>query len=109
MLGRCLRAHRNQKHLRRDFFTSSFAGSLATGDGSCLGGEGLPAAPRAVGGELGPASPSMVLSTRWKRPSCCRKSCSTLRHAGTVSQGGVASPCHSPPTCHCPWNPKHGP
>lgn len=116
VLGRCPRAHRNQKHLRRDFFTSSFAGSLDTGDGSCLGGEGVPAAPSAtpaapsaVGGELGPVSPSMWLSTRWKRPSCCRKSCSTLR--GDSVRGAAwhplvavphlsqpqASPCRCPP------------
>lgn len=71
--------YRNQKHLRLDFLESSFAGSLLTGEGSCLAGGTGPAA-----GELCAASPSMWLSTRWKRPSCCRKSCSTLRGEGAA-------------------------
>ena len=83
-------AHRNQKHLRLDFFASSFAGSFVTGDGSCLGGETAPSAA----GELGVASPSIWLSTCWKRPSCCRKSCSTLR-AGRAE--GTALEGHRPP------------
>lgn len=74
-------AHRNQKHLRLDFFASSFAGSFVTGDGSCLGGR---TAPATAAGELGVVSPSIWLSTRWNRPSCCRKSCSTLRASGAM-------------------------
>lgn len=91
-----LLAHRNQKHLRLDFFASSFAGSFVTGDGSCLGSR---MAPAAAAGELGIMSPSIWLSTRWKRPSCCRKSCSTLwasRVKGTALEG-IAS-CGLPPT-----------
>lgn len=105
--------HRNQKHLRLDFFVSSFAGSFVTGDGSCLGGKTAPIAAATAAGELGVVSPSIWLSTCWKRPSCCRKSCSTLRVSGQrgllegITSYGTRLPLlHTPALASTPERPR---
>lgn len=96
--------HRNQKHLRRDFLASSLAGGFATGDRSSRGGTATAGEPGAAAGEPGAACGSMWLSTRWKRPSCCRKSCSTLRRdEGTASAGSPRPRRHGP----APPAPRH--
>lgn len=88
-------AHRNQKHFRRGFLGSIFAGGLSPGTGSWHGGT---VAPTTASGEPGAVSPSIWLSTRWKRPSCCRKSCSTLREWAGQRQ----CPCMAPSMGLCP-------
>lgn len=62
--------HSHQKHFLRSFLTRALALGRVEEDGA---GVGL---VRVVTGAS--YSPSRASITPWKRPSCCRKSCSTL-------------------------------